>query len=119
MNNLPIPCTDYTKIAMVSIVCITLIIGYYLFIEYNVKMLTKKPNSTNKITVRVLAAGFTMAYCIMLLPTSKEALDFQVRGTVIELYSVTKALIFLGAIGFGLITGGTSLSSLVKGKSDE
>lgn len=82
-------------------------------------MLANKPDTKNKITVRVLAAGFTMAYSIMLLPTSKEALDFFIYGLKIELYAITKAMIFLGALGFGLITGGTALSTLIKGKTDE
>lgn len=115
MNN----CTNYTQIASVSIVCLTLIVAYYLYIEYHIKMLLNKPATNNKITVRVLAAGFTMAYTIMLLPTSKEALDFQLYGLKIELYAITRAMIFLGALGFGLITGGTFLSTLIKGKTNE
>jgi len=82
-------------------------------------MAVKKPDSINKITIKVLAAGFTAMYCVMLLPTSKEALDFQVYGLKIELYALTKAIIFLVALGLGSITGGSELSKLIKGKSDE
>lgn len=112
-------CTNYTQIIVVSIVCLTLAIAYYFYIEYKIKMAVNKPDASNKITIQVLAAGFTMAYSIMLLPTSKEALDFQLYGMKIELYSITKALVFLGLLSFGLLTGGTQLSKLIKGKTDE
>jgi uncharacterized membrane protein YedE/YeeE len=111
-----IECTNYTQIALVAVVCMTLIIAYYLYIDHQIKMATDKPNATNKITIRVLAGGFTMAYSIMLFPTSREALDFQLYGLKIELYALIKAIIFLGMLGFGLITGGTALSTLIKGK---
>lgn len=75
-------------------------------------MVVNKPEKTNKITVRVLAAGFTLAYAAMQIPTAKETLDFHVYTVSIELYSLTKAIIFLGMIGFGLITGGTFLSNI-------
>jgi len=75
------------------------------------------PEKTNKITVKILAAGFVIAYGAMLLPPAKETLDFQVYHVSIQLYSITRALIFLGMIGFGLITGGTYLSNF-KGKQD-
>jgi hypothetical protein len=114
-----IKCTDYTQIALVLVVCTTLIVAYYFYIDYQIKMATNKPNASNKITIRVLAAGFTMAYGVMLFPTSREALDFQIYGLKIELYALIKALIFLGALGFGLVTGGTALSTLIKGKVNE
>lgn len=75
-----IPCIDYSQIAVVFILCFTIIVVYYLYINKQVKMLANNPDAKNKITVRVLAAGFTMAYSIMLLPTSREALDFVIYG---------------------------------------
>ena len=114
-----VDCTNYTQVALVVVICVTIIAAYYFYIDYQIRMATNKPDTKNKITIRVLAMGFTVAYSIMLLPTSREALDFQVYGLKIELYAMVKAAIFLGALGFGLVTGGTALSTLVKGKSDE
>lgn len=110
--NTPVPCVNYTQILGVGIVCISLLVAYYIYIDHQIKMATKQPEKTNKITIRVLAAGFTLAYAAMQIPTAKETLDFHVYSLSIELYSVTKALIFLGMIGFGLITGGTFLSNI-------
>lgn len=109
------PCIDYTQIITVILVSFVLLTAYYKYLDYQVKMLTKKPETKNKITVRVLAAGFVAAYVVMLLPTSKETLDFQVYSTKIELYNLLKAVIFIGALTFGLITGGTYFSSIIKG----
>lgn len=114
-----VDCTNYTEIALVVVLCVTIIAAYYFYIDYQIRMATNKPDTTNKITVRVLAMGFAVAYTIMLLPTSKDALDFQLYGMKIELYALVKAAIFLGALGFSLVTGGTALSTLVKGKTDE
>lgn len=112
-------CTNYTQLISISIVCITLLVAYYFYIDYQVRMATNRVTKSNKITIQVLAAGFTAMYAIMLLPTSKEALDFQVYGIRIELYAITKAIIFLIALGLGSVTGGNALSKLIKGKSDE
>lgn len=106
------PCIDYTQIVIVGILSVALLVGYYLYIDYQVKMVTNKPEKKNKITVRVLAAGFSIAYSTMLLPMAKETLDFQLYSVKIELYYIIRALIFLGAIGFGLITAGTFLSNI-------
>lgn len=114
-----VDCTNYTQIALIVVICVTIIAAYYFYIDYQIRMATNKPDTKNKITIRVLAMGFTVAYSIMLLPTSKEALDFQLYGLKIEMYALVKATIFLGALGFGLVTGGTALSTLVKGKTDE
>lgn len=105
-------CVDYTELIIVTIVCLALLVAYYLYIDHQIKMVVNKPEKTNKITVRVLAAGFTLAYAAMQIPTAKETLDFHVYTVSIELYSLTKAIIFLGMIGFGLITGGTFLSNI-------
>lgn len=105
-------CIDYTQLISIFIVCMAFVVGYYIYIDYQIKMVTTKPEKKNKITVRVLAAGFAMAYSAMLLPTAKETLDFQVYQVHVELYFVTRALLFLGMVGFGLITGGTFLSNI-------
>lgn len=110
-------CLDVTNIVIVLIFCVSGMVCYYLYIDHHIRMLSKAPEKKNKITVKILAAGFSMAYAAMLLPTAKETLDFQIYKISIELYSITKALIFLGMVGFGLITGGTYLSN-VKGKQD-
>lgn len=113
------PCLDYSSVIIVIIVfilCVSGIAGYYLYIEHQVKMLTKEPEKKNKITINILAAGFTMAYAAMLMPTAKETLDFIIYGLKVELYSLTKALIFLGMIVTGLVTGGTAIASKIKGK---
>lgn len=91
--------------------------AYYIYIDYHIKMLSQTPEKKNKITVKILAAGFAMAYAAMLLPTAKETLDFDVYTVQIRLYFITRALVFLGMIAFGLITGGTYLSNF-KGKQD-
>lgn len=105
-------CIDYTELIVVTIVCVSLLVAYYLYIDNQVKMIKDKPEKTNKITVRILAAGFTLAYAAMQIPTAKETLDFHVYSLSVELYSLTKAIIFLGMIGFGLVTGGTFLSNI-------
>lgn len=106
------PCVDYTQIIIVGFLLVGFLIAYYKYIDYQVKMLNSRPEKKNKITVRVLAAGFSIAYSTMLLPTAKETLDFQLYTVKIELYYLIRALIFLGAIGFGLITAGTFLSNI-------
>lgn len=108
-------CVDWTNVIIVFIICTSGIAGYYIYIEYHIKMYKESPEKKNKITVKILAAGFSMVYALMLLPTSKETLDFQIYKMHIELYAITKAIIFLGLITFGLITGGTYLSNF-KGK---
>ncbi len=108
MNN----CDNLIPLGIVTVICVALITGYYFYIDYQIKMLAKRPEKKNKITVRVLAAGFSMAYSAMLLPTAKETLDFQVYAVHVELYYLIRAIIFLGAIGFGLITAGTFLSNI-------
>lgn len=105
-------CVNYTQIIGVSIICVSLLVAYYIYIDHQIKMATNKPEKSNKITIKVLAAGFALAYGAMLVPTAKEALDFQFYSIRIELYSLTKALMFLGMIGFGLLTGGTFLSNI-------
>jgi len=106
------PCIDYTKIIVLIITGCLLLLAYYKYIDYQVKMVTLKPERKNKITVRVLAAGFVAAYLVMLMPMSKETLNFQVYSFKIEMYTTIRAIIFLGAITFGLITGGTFLSNI-------
>jgi len=105
-------CVNYTQIIGVGIVCVSLLVAYYFYIDHQVKMAANKPEKSNKITIKVLAAGFALAYGAMLVPTAKDTLDFQIYSMRIELYSLTKALIFLGMIGFGLLTGGTFLSNI-------
>ena len=112
-------CIDYTQIILVVILCLTLLTAYYLYIDHQIRMLANKPDSKNKITIRVLALGFAMGYSVLLLPFSKESLDFQFYGLKIELYAVTKAIFFLGVLLCGLVTGGTGLSTLIKGKTNE
>ena len=75
----------------------------------------EQQEESKRITIRVLALGFTAAFGIMQLSMAKDSLDFKVYGHSIELYGVVKAIIFLGMIGFGIITGGTFLVSMVKG----
>ena len=106
------PCIDYTQIVTVVLISFALLTAYYKYIDYQVKMLAKRPEKKNKITVRVLAAGFVVAYGVMLFPTAKETLDFQIYSMKIELYNIIRAIIFLGALTFGLITGGTYLSNI-------
>ena len=110
-------CYDITTVVIVFLLCASGIVAYYLYIDSQIKKVVSMPEKTNKITIKILAAGFTMAYAAMLLPTAKETLDFQVYHISIELYALTKALLFLGMLGFGLITGGTYLSNF-KGKQD-
>lgn len=112
---MPKTCYDVTIVIIIAIVCGAVLKGYYIFLDHQFKMLHQAPEKKNKITVKILAAGFAMAYIAMLAPTAKETLDFQVYKVHVELYSVTKALLFLGAIGFGLITGGTFLTN-IKGR---
>ena len=110
-------CYDITMVVIVFLVCGSGILAYYLYIESQVRKIVNTPEKTNKITIKILAAGFAMAYGAMLLPPARETLDFQIYHISIQLYSITRALIFLGMIGFGLITGGTFLSN-IKGKQD-
>lgn len=112
-------CFDYTIIVLVCIVCLTCLAAYYFYIDSQIKMLVKEPQTKNKITIRILALGFAMGYSVLLLPFSKDSLDFQFYGLKIELYAVTKAIFLLASLGFGSITGGTGLSTLIKGRTDE
>jgi hypothetical protein len=116
----PLPCPEYSRFLILNalittIICLVLLYLYWKFIDTQITKVVNKPEAKNKITVKILAVGFSAAYCIMLFPMAKETLDFQVYSVRIELYSVTKALIFVAALTFGSITGGASLSN-IKGK---
>lgn len=100
------PCIDYTQIITVILVSFALLTAYYKYIDYQVTMLAKRPEKKNKITVRVLAAGFAAAYAIMLTPAAKETLNFQIYSIEIEAYNILKAIIFLCAMAFVVLTGG-------------
>lgn len=106
---------DWSLVIIVALICGAALKGYYIFLDHQLKMLNQAPEKKNKITVKILAAGFAMAYGAMLLPTSRETLDFQIYSLHIELYAIVRVIIFLGMIVFGLITGGTYLSNF-KGK---
>jgi hypothetical protein len=119
----PLPCPEVKEIVIAN-VCLTIIASvaaivalryYYKYIDKQILKVVNKPESKNKITFKVLAVGFGAAYGIMMLPMAKETLDFMVYGIKIELHAVTKAIVFIGMITFGAITGGTQLSN-IKGK---
>ncbi len=120
MNNL---CPDFTKFVIANalitvMICFAALMAfkyYYKFIDQQILKVVAKPESKNKITFKVLAVGFGAAYGVMILPLAKEALDFTVYTVKVELYSVTKALVFIGMITFGALTGGTQLAN-IKGK---
>jgi hypothetical protein len=112
-------CVDYTYWGVITILCVTGIIVYYLYLDAQFKKAVKTPEKANKITIRVLAAGFTLAYGAMLLPTSKETLDFHLYSFNVQLYSITRAIIFLGMIVTALITGGTYLAKFIKGNGGD
>ena len=115
---MPKICYDITFIVVASIFGFLTLRGYFYYIDKQVGAIVKQPEKTNKSIIKILAAGFTAAYIVMLFPNSKETLDFKFYQWEIQLYAVTKALVFLCAIGFGAITGGTYLAKL-KGKADE
>lgn len=115
---MPKICYDITFIVIAVIFAFCALRAYYYYIDKQVNIIVKQPEKTNKSIIKILAAGFTAAYIVMLLPNSKETLDFKFYQWEIQLYAVTKALVFLCAIGFGSVTGGTYLAKL-KGKSDE
>lgn len=117
---MPKICYDFTFIVIVIAVIFAFagLRAYYYYIDKQVNIIVKQPEKTNKSIIKILAAGFTAAYIVMLFPNSKDTLDFKFYQWEIQLYAVTKALVFLCAIGFGSVTGGTYLAKL-KGKSDE
>ncbi len=91
---------------------------YFYYIDKQVHLIVKQPEKANKSIIKILAVGFGSAYVAMLFPNAKETLDFNFYSWQIQLYSITKAIVFLCAIGFGSITGGTFLAKF-KGKTDE
>jgi hypothetical protein len=119
---IPIECPEFTKyllanIALTVLICASFLYFYDRFIDRQIKKVVTKPEAKNKITIKILAVGFSAAYCVMLFPMAKDTLDFQVYQTKIELYSITKALIFVAALTFGAISGGASLAN-IKGKQE-
>ena len=71
-----------------------------------------RPEKGKKVTVRVLAAGFTMVFGIMQLPYSKQTLDVTYYTYHVDLYTPINILIFLLMIGFNVIVGGTFLTNI-------
>jgi hypothetical protein len=77
-----------------------------------------RPEKSHKITVRVLAAGFSAAWSIMQIPYCKTTLDFVYYGHHIDLFIPVNVILFIGMMGFGVITGGTFLTN-IKGNDRE
>lgn len=77
-----------------------------------------KPVKSRKITVRVLAAGFSAAWAVMQIPYSKTTLDFVYYGYHIDLFIPVNVILFIGMMGFGIVTGGTYLTN-IKGNDRE
>jgi len=115
---MPKICYDITYIAIASIFGFLILRGYYYYIDKQVGVIVKQPEKANKSIIKILAAGFTAAYIVMLFPNSKETLDFKFYQWDVQLYAITKSLVFLCALGFGAVTGGTYLAK-IKGKTDD
>lgn len=110
-------CYDVTWIVISAIIGFVVIRCYFYYIDKQVHLIVKEPEKANKSVIKILAAGFGAAYVAMLFPNAKETLDFNFYSWQVQLYSITKAIVFLCAIGFGSITGGTFLAKF-KGKQD-
>ena len=111
-------CYDITYIIISGIFIFASLKAFYYYVDKQVKVIVNQPQKTNKSIVKVLALGLGSAYVAMLFPQAKETLDFKFYSYTIQLYSITKAIVFLGAIGFGSISGGTILARF-KGKTNE
>lgn len=72
----------------------------------------EKDPSGSKITIRVLAAGFTSAWLTMQIPYAKTTLDVTYYTYHIDIYTPVNIFLFLGMITFGIVVGGTYLTRL-------
>jgi len=109
-------CYDVTSIIIATILGVCALCMYYIYIYNHVRDIVEMPEKTNKITIKILASGFTAAYALMMLPFVKETLDFDVYTVQVRLFYIVRLILFFGMIIFGLVTGGTFLANFIKGK---
>lgn len=109
-------CYNLTGIIIAGLFLFCGVCVYYIYIYNKVKQIVEMPEKTNKITIQILASGFTVTYFAMMLPVFKETLDFDVYNVQIRLFYVVRLILFFGMIIFGLVTGGTFLANFIKGK---
>lgn len=109
-------CYDVTGIIIAAIFGACALCMYYIYIYNRIRDIVDMPEKTNKITIKILASGFTVAYFAMMLPVFKETLDFDVYNVQVRLFYIVRLILFFGMIIFGLVTGGTFLANFIKGK---
>jgi phosphoglycerol transferase MdoB-like AlkP superfamily enzyme len=105
-------CFNYTQLALTSIMVLCALYAYYHYINNHIRKLVNKPEKTNKITIRVLAAGVTAAFLTMQIPYSRTTLDVNYYSYHVDLYTPINIILFLGMIGLNIVVGGTFLTNI-------